>query len=414
MKFLVLDQGIFIEQANGLADKGRHEVKYYSNWEKSQPQSSDFEPGNNFEHLQKEKDFFKWIDWADCVVNFDVYDNSTIAFLRQKYPNKSIFGSGKGEWLENSRWKVKQWVKEQNLPLQKSYLIKGLTKLRKFIKEKPGHYIKTDLFRSDCESFPAKDYKVVEARLNGLVIKYGAMAEEINFIAEEMLDTKVEIGFDGFFWGEDFVQECFLGYEKDKEVIVDKKFSIKDLPSECKEWLNKLKPLLKSLDYRGPFSIEWMCFKDKWFALDICARSMSPGGSGYPQWIKNFPELIYKIGKKENVSMQTETNFISAVFLESKRAEKEDVYIKLKKDDRDKVKFMSACQNKEGDYFAVKPCTTVAVPIGSGKTWKEAIESVKKNSDLVDADEIDKGNIGQLEKVEEIIGNGQKIGINFN
>ena len=414
MKFLVLDQGIFIEQANGLSDNGKHEVKYYSNWEKSQPCSSDFEPGLNFEHLQKEKDFFKWVDWCDCCVNFDVYDNSHISFLRQKYPNKSIFGSGKGEWLENSRWKVKQWIKQQGLPLQKSYLIKGVTKLRDFIKQKPNHYIKTDLFRSDCESFPAKSYKLVEGRLNGLMVTYGAMAEEISFIAEEILDTKVEIGFDGFFWGNDFVQQCFLGYEKDKECIVDKKFNIKDLPEECKVWLNKLKTLLQSLDYRGAFSIEWMCFKGEWFALDICARSMSPGGAGYPQWITNFPELIYKIGMKQNVSMNTNTNFISAVFLESRRAEKQDVYIELKKENRDKVKLMSACQNKQGDYFGVKPCTTVAVPIGNGKSWKEAIKSAKKNCDLVDTDDLSKTNVSQLDELEGIIYEGQKLGINFS
>lgn len=413
MRFLVLDQGIFIEQANGLSDKGRHEVKYYSNWEKSAPISSDFEPGKNFEYLQKEKDFFKWIDWADCIVNFDVYDNSTIAFLRDKFPNKSIFGSGKGEWLENSRWKVKKWIKEQGLPLQKSYLVKGVTKLRKFIKENPDHYIKTDLFRSDCESFYAKNYKMVESRLNGLMVKYGAMAEEIDFIAEEMLDTDVEIGFDGFFWGEDYVDQCFMGYEKSKELILDKKFLIKDLPPECKEWLNKLKPLLKSLDYRGALSVEWKCFKDRWYMLDICARSMSPGGAGYPQWITNWSELVYKIGKKEKVDMKTNCNFLSAVFLESKRAEEEDVYVEVKKENRDKIKFMSACQ-RDGDYYAVKPCKTVSIPIGSGNTWKEAIENLKKNCEFVFADELDKGNVDQLDELEGIIKNGEKIGINFS
>jgi len=197
MKFLVHDEGIFIEQANGLSAKGKHDVKYYSKWERSEPCSSDYEPGLNFEYLEKEKNFFEWIDWADCIVNFDVYDNSTIAFLRSKYPDKSIFGSGKGEWIENSRWKLKQWISKQNLPLQKSYLIKGVNKLRQFIKDKPNHYIKTDLFRSDCESFHAKKYKMVERRIDGLMVKYGVMEDSINFIAEEMLDTKVEIGFDG-------------------------------------------------------------------------------------------------------------------------------------------------------------------------------------------------------------------------
>ena len=54
MKFLVHDEGIFVEQANGLSDKGRHEVHYYCEWEKSEPSACDFEPGVNFEYLIKD------------------------------------------------------------------------------------------------------------------------------------------------------------------------------------------------------------------------------------------------------------------------------------------------------------------------------------------------------------------------
>lgn len=411
MKFSVLDQGIFVTQAQGLAQGNKHDVKYYSNWQRSEPCFSDFQPGMGVEGLDKVKNFFDTVDDSDCLVNFDCYDQDTIDFLRKKYPMKSVFGSGGAVWIENDRWKLKQLIQKLGLPLQKSWHIIGVPKLREFLKEHPNVYIKTNLWRSDCESFHAKSYDFVEQRLNGLMVKYGAMSDTVEFIAEEMLDSEVEIGVDCFFSKNDYVPQCFLAYEIKKEWYLGLKTEVKSLPPKIKLWMEKLKPTLQSLDYRSGLSFEWKVMKDgTCYLLDICARLQSPASVGYPKWIKNWPEAIYKIGKGEKVSLDIPYKYVAAIFFESQRGKDENVMVDVK--DLDKVKLMCFSKNN-GKYYSVKGSKTMAVPVAEGNTWQECVEKLKKNADLVDADDMCKGNLETVDSIKEVIDAGSKLGISF-
>lgn len=413
MNFLILDQGIFVECSNGLSRNGKHEVRYYTNWEKSQPQHSDFAPGYNFENLQKVEKFWENVEWADCIVNFDCFDQDSIDFIKKIYPNKSVFGSGAGDVIENDRWYLKKLLQQVGLPLHKAYRVIGLTKLREFLKTHPKVFIKTNKFRQDCESFFAKDYKFVEHRLNALSVKYGALSDTIEFIAEETLDTDVEVGFDGFFDGNEFLETCLLAYEVHKEFYVGKVTKYAELPNCVKETMEKLKPTLRKMDYRGAISTEEKVFsQDKHYLLDICARLQSPASVGYSKWFKNWPEVVYKIGKKEKVEIKCDYKYVGAVFLDSEVAQNESVYLDIDKKDKDKVKFVSACQHN-GDYYAVKGCKTVAVPIGEGNTWQEVVKALKANSELIDCDGLSKDNISYLDKIEEVIKKGESVGISF-
>lgn len=412
MRFSVLDQGIMITQSQGLSSNGKHDVKYYSNWQRSEPTFSDFQPGMGVEGLEKIKDFFTSVDESDCIVNMDVYDQDSISFIKKKYPNKSVFGSGAASWLENDRWKLKKLIQKLGLPLQKSYHIIGITKLREFLKKNPDVYIKTNLWRSDCESFHAKSYDFVEQRLNGLVVKYGAMADTIEFIAEEMLDSDVEIGVDCFFSKTDYVPQCFLAYEIRKDYYVGKKENVKDLPAGIKIWMDKLRPTLQSLDYRSALSFEWKVMKDgTCYLLDICSRLQSPASVGYPKWIKNWPELVYKIGRGEKVSADMPFKYVAAIFLESSRGKYENIMIDVK--DANRVKLVCYSKNN-GKFYSVKGADVVAVPIAEGDTWQKAIENLKESVELVDADDMDKSPIQVVDKIKEVIENGEKLGIKFS
>lgn len=412
MKFSVLDQGIFVTQSQGLSANNKHDVKYYSNWQRSEPCFSDFQPGMGVEGLDKVKNFFDTVDWADCIVNFDCYDQDTISFLRKKFPNKSIFGSGNGVWIENDRWKLKKLIQKLGLPLQKSWHIIGVPKLREFIQSHPNVYIKTNLWRSDCESFHAKTYDFVEQRLNGLMVKYGAMSDTIEFIAEEMLDSDVEIGVDCFFSKNEYIQECFMAYEIKKEWYLGLTTKVKDLPPKIKVWMDKLKPILADLDYRSGLSFEWKVMKDgTCYLLDICARLQSPASLGYSKWIKNWSEAIYKIGKGEMVSLNIPYKYVAAIFFESYRGKDENVMVDIK--DLDKVKPVCYSKNN-GKIYSVKGAKTMAVPVAEGNSWKECVENLKKNAELCDADDLSKDSIHTVDGIEDVIKNGEKLGIIFS
>ena len=378
MNILCLDQGIFVTQCQGLSDSGKNTVWYYSNWQRSEPTFCDFQPGMGVEGLNKIKNFFDYVDKADLIANMDCYDEDSIEFIRNKYPNKSVFGSGRGVWIENDRWKLKNLIKKLGLPLQKSWHIIGVPKLREFIKANPNVYIKTNLWRSDCESFHAKTYDFVEQRLNGLMVKYGAMSDTIEFIAEEMLDSEVEIGVDCFFSKSDYIPQCFLAYEIKKEWYLGKTTEFKNLPPKIKLWMDKLKPTLAEMDYRSGLSFEWKVLKDgTCYLLDICARLQSPASVGYPQWIKNWPEVIYKIGLGEQVNLDIPFKYVSAIFFESQRGKDENVMVDIK--DLNKVKPMCYSKNN-GKIYSVKGAKTMAIPVADGNTWQECIKTLKKNA----------------------------------
>lgn len=414
MKYLVNDQGIFVECSSALSDKGRHDVIYTTNFEKSNPQHSEFAPGSGFDYLTKEKNFFNFIKQSDCIVNFDVFQNDEIKFLREIFPQKSIFGSGAGEVLEHNRWALKQQLVKLGLPVGKSYRIIGLDKLRKFLQEKPDKFIKTNIFRKDVESFYAKNYKTVEQRLNGLEVKFGILSDTIEFIGEDPINTECELGYDGFFNGSDYTNNCFLGIEWHKEVYVAKFIKTSELPKPMLETMNKFKPVLQNMKYRGALSTEEKILSDKeHYLIDWCSRLLSPASAGYGEWIKNFPELIFKLGKNDKVNIECPYKYVAAIFLESPQAENEYCYMDVKPENRNRVKFMSACKHN-GGYYAVKDCKTVAIAIGNGNTHEEALKMAKESADMVDCDGMNKDILKSIDNgIKEVVDACKKVNINF-
>lgn len=413
MKILCIDQGIFVELCNRLADGGKNEVRYYCNWQKSQPQFSEYAPGTGFEYLKKEKYFWDSVDWADLIVNFDVLDADIITYLRKIHPNKSIFGSGQGERLEHDRWKLKKLIASMGLPLQKTYHIIGVSKLREFLKTHNDVYIKINIFRQDIESFYAKDFIAIEQRLHSIDMCFGPLADTIEFVAEECIKTDVEVGVDTFFNGNDYTDKSFMAYEYHKSYYIGKVIQTRDLPEPLKETMKAFRPILQKMDYRGALSTEEkiVSLKQHYF-LDICSRMQSPASAGYVEWIKNFTEVIYKIGRKEKVNLDIPYKYVGAVFLDSKRGRTEYVHIDVKKEDRDKIKFFSACQVQD-KYYGVKGSETLAVVIAQGNSVDEVLKGLQKNAELVNADDLNKDIMQQIDGIKKVIADGQKIGIQF-
>lgn len=415
MKFLWLDQGFFPHLASSLSNNGKHEVVYFSSWETAFSVYESYSPGVNWENIRKEKDFFKWVEWADCILNFDIPDNDTIAYLRRKYPNKSIFGAGNGNRLELDRWLLKKLIQSFGLPLQKSYHIKGINNLEKFIKEKPDKYIKTNIFRTDCETFYAKNYKFVENKLKLLEVKFEPNEDEVEFVAEEPIDTKVEIGFDGFFNGNDFLEDCFYGYEVDKALYVGRRSKTRDLPKPLKDSLAKFKPKLQEMDYRGCLSTEEKIKSEKeHYFLDICSRLATPLGYGYAEWIKNLPEVIYKVGKKEMVKLDCPYKYVFAMPLETEESDEYPVYMDVKKENLDKVKLMMSCKDKDGNYYAIKGMSKVCTLVAGADTIEEGLKKIKAYGELVDCDGLNKKPLKGIDEIHEIIKAGSRVGINFS
>lgn len=411
-KFLVGDLGLYVEQANALSDNGKNEVKYTTVWASPYPEYKNYAIGKNFGHLQKELRFWDWVNWSDCVVFFDVHQGDIVSFLRRNYPEKSVFGAGEGSKLEEDRWLLKKVLKGVELPVQKSVKITGITNLKKFLKDNPKYYVKMNIFRGDMESFQSDTLEKSELRIDRLALNYGPHKEEAVFILEEPIDTPVEIGFDGFFNGVDYGDKSFLGYEYHKNLYIAKVIDNKDMPVPLKETMDKLKPVLSKLDYRGALSTEEKIFSPvKHYFLDICCRLPAPLSSGYVEWIKNFSDVVYKVGKKEPFKLDVPYKYVGAIALESGIAK--DDYLRIDIKDHSRVKYKMVC-SENGKNYAVKGQDSVCVITVGGNSVDEVINKIKKSVDLVEGDGIDKDDVNGIEIVKEIIKKGEKVGIKFS
>ena len=416
IKFLVTDLGVFTDHAVSLLDNGKNQVRYYTDWPKASPLYEEFVVGKDLDGLEKIDYFWdrrkKYLEWADCIVNFDVHNNDQIAFLRELYPDKSIFGSGKGEVIENDRNFLKKMIKKLSLPQQKYDLIRGTDNLREYLKTHPDVYVKMDIFRGNQESFYAKDYETVEKNMTlaNLEFSLGPHRDSYEFTVEEALHAHCEIGFDGFFNGVDYVSPYIWGYEYNKGPYIAK--VSKKLPKPIQETMDAFIPELENMDYRGAISTEEKIFSDKeHYVLDVCARQPYPCGLVYTL-IKNWAEMVYKIGAGEFVEAQIPYEYLGAIPLESKAAEKKYVLIELEKKHRDEVKLLMATGHK-GDYYAVKGQPIVAVLVAGGSSPDEVFKKLEIAAEHVDAEDLDKDVITITSKLKEVIKEGEEAGVEF-
>jgi len=408
-KFLVYDYGLFAEHAAALANGGKNKVFYYTPWQSDFPAFRDFIIGQGT-GVEKILYFWDHVDEADCIVNFDVYGNDAMAYLREK--GHRVYGSGKGEILEDDRWLFKKVMKKIGLPVNNAVKIKGTPALREYLKTNKDKYVKIDLFRRDVESFHSKDYNSIELVLNEIDSTFGPFKDNFEFIIEEAIKgDSVEPGSDVFFNGNEFVKPYLYGYEIEKAFYIGR--FTNELPPQMQNTLDKLTPILRKLDYRGAMSIEEkVVSKDKSYPIDICARQPAPLSAGYVEWIKNYAELVWKIAGKEQVRIDPIANYVGALPLESQHANENWVRIIFDEKYRKYVKFRKFAKY-QSHYYAVPSLTSIIVLVAWGRSVEEVYNKLKVLIDKVEAYGLQTDVLGGIEQAAKEIEKGKQLGIDF-
>jgi len=416
MNFFVIDPGgLYVELANKLSDGGKHKVYYWTSWTGAFPSFTDYAPGLNFEHLQKEKWLYK-IEEADCIFFPDVHSGDLAYFIKKLFPKKSVFSSGKGEILEAKRLGLKTILEQLKLPVQHYEKITGITKLKEYIKKSPDKFIKTDIFRSEdrgMNSFRAKSFNESEEIFRDINYAFGPFSDTIDFCVEDCIKSDVEIGVDGFYSaGVGYGENILIGYEYNKACYIGKVILYKDMPVALKETMDKFKPVLDRLDYRGAISTEELIVdKVKHYFLDICSRFLSPSDVMYTL-SDNFPEMVNNIGLKKPFKIGIPYKYVACAPIEASHAEKHYVKLIVDPKDRKNVKFKTVgCVGK--DYYGIPGHSTVAVALGYGNTVDEAINMATKYSEKVSGYSVSNLACRDFMNIKEEIEKGKKLGLDF-
>lgn len=412
--FLVIDNtGIFTEHASGLSKGGKNKVWYFCDWQTSFPMYTNYIPGYGLPGLEKVYDVGPYIDKADVVVNFDVNGNDLIGYLREH--GKACFGSGKGHIIEDERELLKKTLEESGLAVQKYAVVKGIDKLREYLKDNSKQFVKIDRFRGEFESFYARNLKSVEVIIQGMEKSAGPMKNDLTFVVEEKIDCSTEYGVDGFTNSLDYIRPFLLGIEYQKSCYFAR--ITDELPPQLEETMTKLKPMFKKYDWRGAFSTEEMIIdKKKHFFLDICARYFHPGSVLYTEAIRNYPEVIEAIAKRKMVRLDIKEKYWAAVPLDTGHAQDNWTYIDVKPEDRKFIKLGLGIQKGNEHYVApshnANMCVA-AVIIAGGNSIDQVCTTLKERAEKVHAYGLGTTILNDLDKINSIADAGRKIGVDF-
>lgn len=411
MNILCIDiQGIYVEQCAALRQSKGDIIRYYTSWETSQ-KFEDYCPGLGFEGLEKVLFVAEHYEWADLIFAPDVTGQDTIAFLRKMYPKKSIWGAGMAFKMEQDRWGLKKILRDIGIKSSASEKIKGVTNLRKYLKNNKDKYIKINVFRGSQESFYAKDYESSEMIIDEIESAFGPMKENYEFIVESAINTDVEIGADLIFNGNDYLKPYIYGYEVHKGMYFGR--VSETLPKLLASDMEALKPVLKRLDYRSCISTEQkIVSKTESFFLDITCRLPNPLCAIYNEYINNWAEVVYKVGLKQDVRLDIKFKYFGSMPLNSYHGLDYWLALDVKEEDRKHIKFYCVAKDN-GKYYSVRGTEKAAIIVYAANTIDEVIDGLKKYAKKISAYGLDKDAIDGIDRIKEIISAGEKVGINF-
>ena len=183
---LVYDQGSFLPLAQRLG-KDFGKVLYFTPWKFTWPKFKDTRIGIGVEGVERVDSFFDHLDEADMLLFPNVGDGDLQVQLEAC--GYKIWGSRKGEELEQDRVATKNLLKKLKLPVGPYEVIKGMDKLRRYLKANENVYVKVDMFRGDMECvdsetevFTDKGWMLFENLTNEQVLSMDIKTRDTKFV----------------------------------------------------------------------------------------------------------------------------------------------------------------------------------------------------------------------------------------
>ena len=372
-------------------------------------ETSQYFVGRGFEGVQKILYFFDEVDKADLVMCGDVGHGDLAHWLKQN--GKLVFGAGHGERCEAHRYPMRQIQRQIGLPTQKTALCKGFDALDKYIDKHPNQVVKFDnvLRDSNGESFVAKNREYADDHLHNLEVHFGPFADEQPVMVEEVIDG-IEIGFDGFFYG-DWVRPCLWGIEEGSPYLG--RYDMR-LPPFLETCMTKLTPVLKAVDYRGAISVEMRVInKHKAYLIDMTCRFPYNLSMIFTESIENYSEVIWNVANGMPVELKPKARYVAgATVVVESDDEWSEIEFPPKLREEGKIKFGEcACHN--GKFYAIKGRKGQVWVQSMGSNIDTIIKEVISNCEKVDAINAKKDRSKALWNIYEDIKKARRMGINF-
>lgn len=416
-RVLIYDEGQFNDLATRLArDWGS--VQLYCPWKQSAPTSTRLMVGNGLDGVERVTDFWDAVPGADLIVFTDCYNGDLQVHLEEQ--GHRVWGSRKADRYEWDRQLFKDALKEVGLPVSAHKVIKGLSRLRDYLRENPDQVVKLSRFRGDSETFAAPTYALIKGKLDALEFKYGPLAEKVKFMVEETIPTLTEAGYDGICIDGQFT-DGFIDYEtKFKSCLIAIK-PYDELPEVVREVNEKFAPILAREHYRGPMGTEIRVAEDGTpYFIDLTARNASPPGETMWVALKNLSEVMYRGAAGEMVTAEWAGKYACQIMLFLEWEDQAWQGLSIPNKNKPFV-MLSTYAKVDGLYYPI-PCEGyetlpwandgIGCAIGIGDTVEEAIDLAKAHAESVEGYKVNY-DLSAIAEGLAAVKSGEEQGIEF-
>jgi hypothetical protein len=374
----VVDNGLFVEIAATLAESfGK--VYLHVPWVNAYPKSNQIRVGDGLTGVTKVDAIWPILDKVDLWVFPDVYEGPLQQHLVSL--GKRVWGSRMGEELELWRDFSKKVLADHGLAVGPYEVVRGMDKLRTYLKAHRDQYVKVSRSRGDFETFHSETFRLSEPRLDEIQRRLGALNGSIEFIVEEAIEDAVEVGYDGYTVDGRYPGSAMVGLEVKDKGYVGRFEPYADMPAQIREINDALSPVLAEYQYRNFWCAEARITKDgtAW-VIDPCCRAGSPPSELLLLMYTNLAEIFWHGAAGELVDPVPAGKWGAQVMLISGWANENWQAIDFPEKHRANVKLHFPVVI-DGRYY-VTPQGFDLPAIGAvcavGETMEEAVAEVKK------------------------------------
>jgi hypothetical protein len=404
---LVSDHGLFLPVAKRMAKDCKRVLYQYPSSIKGFPSLSSCIIGDGFENIERVEEIWPYLNEVDLFIFSDISQSGLQLYLESI--GKKVWGSRAGDTLELNRHKFLKVLAEIGLPVPEQTTVKGLAKLREYLRDKTDKFIKISKYRADMETAHWRDYDLDSGWLDSLAVKFGPAQDLIPFMVFEPIDAPVEVGGDTYCvdgqWpsimlhGDEAKDKCYFGAVTKRE----------DMPAELQDIMEAFSPVLKDFRYRNEWSMET---RDGKYIDPTCRGGLPSTASQLNTW-SNFPEIVWAGANGELVEPVPAYQFSAECILTLKGKKDEWGKTRVEGEVAEACHFASCCEIDGAICFP--PDGHEGDDVGwlqaGGDTMEEAIENMKKLAeDLPDGlTAATEDLVGLLAKIKE----GEEAGIQF-
>jgi hypothetical protein len=386
---VVVDYGSFESLADKLAET-METVYYYSPFEQEYRDINRCVIGEGLENVIRLDDPLE----PDVLEQIDLFVFPDIGYGGLQHHLRDI---GKAVWGANGvsdyelfRTKFLGLLKELGLPMAKSVKLVGITALAEHLKTVKDKWVKINRYRENMETWHHIDWDHSVRVLEGLALIFGGAKEHVTFVVQDVVDTPIEIGYDGWTVDGKFPPRSFQGYEKKNELYLGAWLTDSSLPKEIQQVNDALAPLLKASEYRNFIATELRVKGDQPYFIDPTMRMAGQTQEHLQNSCKNLANVIWMGANGVLIPPDFSHKVAAEATLHYKAGEPKDWKIlRVSKEAQPWCKFYHYCIYDGLYHFPPYRNDEVGVIIGLGDTKEAAVEALRKNFKLLEREPVE-------------------------